>query len=87
MTHFLQPKRLPAPLMDALAHTLRSRACAHSSIGLRQFSQSPRALATVGLDALDRAKGDRERIVILGSGWAGRSPNPISIHTFNLAIN
>ena len=27
--------------------------------------------ATVGLDALDADKGDRERIVILGSGWAG----------------
>ena len=27
--------------------------------------------ATVGLDALDAEKGDRERIIILGSGWAG----------------
>lgn len=27
--------------------------------------------ATVGLDALDASKGDRERVVILGSGWAG----------------
>ena len=30
--------------------------------------------ATVGLDALDASKGDRERIVILGSGWAGKLP-------------
>lgn len=28
--------------------------------------------ATVGLDALDASKGDRERIIILGSGWAGK---------------
>ena len=27
--------------------------------------------ATVGLDALDADKGNRERIIILGSGWAG----------------
>ena len=27
--------------------------------------------ATVGLDALDASRGDRERVVILGSGWAG----------------
>ena len=27
--------------------------------------------ATVGLDALDADKGDRERVIILGSGWAG----------------
>ena len=27
--------------------------------------------ATIGLDALNANKGDRERIVILGSGWAG----------------
>ena len=27
--------------------------------------------ATVDLDALDASKGNRERIVILGSGWAG----------------
>jgi len=26
-------------------------------------------MATVGLDALDASKGDRERVVILGSGW------------------
>lgn len=28
--------------------------------------------ATVGLDALDASKGDRERVIILGSGWAGK---------------
>ena len=28
--------------------------------------------ATVGLDEIDARKGDRERIVILGSGWAGK---------------
>ena len=28
--------------------------------------------ATVDLDAIDASKGDRERIVVLGSGWAGK---------------
>ncbi|KAM0798657.1 pyridine nucleotide-disulfide oxidoreductase-domain-containing protein [Usnea florida] len=37
----------------------------------RCFSQSLRMRATVGLNALDAEKGDRERIIILGSGWAG----------------
>lgn len=29
-------------------------------------------MATVGLDALDASKGDRERVVILASGWTGK---------------
>lgn len=57
-------RRLPTPLFDSISY--RSRA------STRCFAQSCRMRATVGLDALDASKGDRERIVILGSGWAGK---------------
>lgn len=57
-------RRLPTPLIDSI--TYRSRPATHC------FSQSCRNRGTVGLDALDASKGDRERIVILGSGWAGK---------------
>lgn len=56
-------RRLPTPLIDSISY--RSRA------STRAFAHSCRMRATVGLDALDASKGDRERIVILGSGWAG----------------
>lgn len=56
-------QRLPTPLIDSILH--------RSGASTRWFSQSCRMKATVGLDALDASKGDRERVVILGSGWAG----------------
>lgn len=61
LRHF---RRLPTSLLDSISY--RSR------MPTRVFSQSCLMRATVGLDALDASKGDRERIVILGSGWAGK---------------
>ena len=55
---------IPTPLIDDISY----RSCAST----RRFSQTPLRRATVDLDALDASKGNRERIVILGSGWAGR---------------
>ena len=57
--------RFPMPLIDSISYNSRA--------SIRWFSQSCRMRASVGLDALDASKGDRERIVILGSGWAGES--------------
>ncbi|KAG8529161.1 uncharacterized protein KY384_005796 [Bacidia gigantensis] len=37
----------------------------------RCFSTTPYHRATLGLDQLDQTRGNRERVVILGSGWAG----------------
>ena len=56
-------RRLPTGLIDSMSY--------RSLASTRCFSQSFRMRATVGLDALDEKKGDRERIIILGSGWAG----------------
>ena len=66
---FLRPSRrlatplFPTPLIDDISY----RSCAST----RRFSQTRLMRATVDLDALDASKGNRERIVILGSGWAG----------------
>lgn len=68
MSSIRQLRKLPAPLLDSLAY--RSRALIPAST--RPFTTSSCRRATVGLDALDASKGDRERIVILGSGWAGQ---------------
>ena len=65
----LRPSRpLPTALLDSISY----RSC----VSTRWFSQSRAKKATVGLDALDASKGDRERIVILGSGWAGELTAP-----------
>ena len=37
----------------------------------RALTTSGARYATLGIDALDRTKSNRERVVILGSGWAG----------------
>lgn len=58
-----QLHRLPAPLLQCL--------CSRSLQMTRSFSLSTSRKASVGLEALDASKGGRERIVILGSGWAG----------------
>ena len=55
---------LPIPLIQMISDK------SHAST--RWFSQSGRMRATVGLDEIDARKGDRERIIILGSGWAGK---------------
>lgn len=47
-----------------------------SSSGIRRLPKLVRTFATADLSALDASKGDRERIVILGSGWAGQLSIP-----------
>ena len=64
-------QRLPASSIDSISY--RPRALT------RCFSQSSPNRATVSLDALDASKGDRERIVILGSGWAGKLTNGLNV--------
>ena len=60
-------RRLPVPLIDSILHRMRSMIPSRS----RLFSASCHRRATVSLEVLDASKGNRERIVILGSGWAG----------------
>ena len=66
---FLGPsRRLPTSLISTpLTDDISYRSCAST----RRFSQTRLLRATVDLDALDASKGNRERVVILGSGWAG----------------
>ena len=61
-------RRLPVPLYDSILYSLRAIVPPHS----RSFSATCQRRATVSLEALDASKGNRERIVILGSGWAGQ---------------
>ena len=62
-------QRLPSPLLDTLVRISYSAGpLAHSA------AQRTRSFATADLSALDASKGNRERIIILGSGWAGRTP-------------
>ena len=56
-------RRLPTHVIESMLPRSRASTC--------RFSQSCRLRASVGLDALDASKGDRERIIVLGSGWAG----------------
>ena len=60
-------RRLPVPLIDSILHRTRYMIPCQS----RLFSATCQRRATVSLEALDASKGNRERIVILGSGWAG----------------
>ena len=60
-------RRLPLPLVDSILCRSRAMIPSHS----RLFSVTCQRRATVSLEALDASKGNRERIVILGSGWAG----------------
>ena len=62
-------RRLPAPLYDSILYQLRAIVAPRS----RSFSATCQQRATVSLEALDASKGNRERIVILGSGWAGQA--------------
>ena len=66
---FLRPgRRLPTSLISTpIIDDISNRSCAST----RRFSQTRLMRATVDLDALNASKGNRERIVILGSGWAG----------------
>lgn len=69
MAHLLRPKRLPGSIVDAFAQSSPS---SYASFQIRSFSHHAKRLAITNLEALDASKGDRERVVILGSGWAGR---------------
>ena len=71
-------RRLPTGLIDSMSY--------RSLASTRYFSQSFRMKATVGLDALDAEKGDRERIIILGSGWAGMLTLDCAKNPFLLTI-
>ena len=57
------------PLLLSPRHVAR----VPSYIWLCAQSRKAHSLAHANLQALDAAKGDRERVVILGSGWAGWS--------------
>lgn len=61
-----QFRKLFPSLVDSFARnaTLRCSA-APLSFG------SDRKISTAGIQQLDASKGNRERVVILGSGWAG----------------
>ncbi|KAL2039494.1 hypothetical protein N7G274_007766 [Stereocaulon virgatum] len=67
MSAIRQFARLPAPLIDYIVHK------SHATIPSlpRIFSTSYQQKGSLSLETLDASKGDRERIVILGSGWAG----------------
>lgn len=66
MASIRQLQRLPLPLLDSISCRSVTQTCS--------FALSCRRRATVSLSALDSTKGDRERIVVLGSGWAGVLP-------------
>ncbi|KAL9103318.1 MAG: hypothetical protein Q9163_001624 [Psora crenata] len=68
MALFLQVKLVHFPVIKALIQPYPTAFATQ-----RYFSTSRPTLASLGLDALDASKGDRKRIVILGSGWAGES--------------
>ncbi len=66
MASILQFRRPPKPLLEAIAR--------NPWLPLRAPPlQQTRGLATADLSDLDASKCDRERVVILGSGWAGQS--------------
>lgn len=74
----LKSRRSPNPLIDAFALATRHH------VPFRCFSLSSTKRATAHLDALDASKGDRERIVILGSGWAGDSSVSVWVQPLEL---
>lgn len=67
MASLFQLRRLHSPLLEALAGP-------NVTAGARRraFLSGNRAFATHGMDVLDQSRGNRERVVILGSGWAGK---------------
>ena len=62
-------QRLPAPL----AETLAKLSYDGGSSALKTAGQIRKYASAADLSVLDASKGGRERIVILGSGWAGRN--------------
>ena len=60
-------QRLPAPLLETITRASPWTGPLGSSTARQQ-----RTFVTADLSALDASKGDRERVIILGSGWAGR---------------
>ena len=67
MAHFKSFRGLPMPLVEVLSR--RSKVLGSET--WRMFGKA-RNFSTADLSALDARKGDRERVVILGSGWAGK---------------
>ena len=66
MAHFKSFLGLPMPLVEILSR--RSKALGSET--WLTFGRA-RTFSTADLSALDARKGDRERVVVLGSGWAG----------------
>ena len=66
MALFQSFRGLPMPLIEVL----NRRSKVLGSDAWLSFGKS-RNFSTADLSALDARKGDRERVVILGSGWAG----------------
>lgn len=67
MANVLRPPRIPFAITKRLVGALDGK-CAAALSG----SQSARRLTTAAFQELEARKGDRERVVILGSGWAGQ---------------
>lgn len=63
----LQPPHIPFALTKRLIGALDCR-CATALA----YSQSTRRFTSTTFQELEARKGDRERVVILGSGWAGQ---------------
>ena len=71
MASCVQLGRLPQPLIESVMYC-------QSGSQLRRLPKLIRTFATADLSALDASKGDRERVVILGSGWAGQQKAIVS---------
>lgn len=66
MVMFQSFRGLPMPLIEVLSR----RPKVFGSDTRLSFGKA-RHFSTADLSALDATKGDRERVVVLGSGWAG----------------
>lgn len=59
-------RQLASSLVDSIPLIANSRCFTPS-----RYLRSVRGISTAGFQQLEASKGDRERVVILGSGWAG----------------
>lgn len=62
----LQPSQIPFALIKRLV-----KASDYRFATTLAYSQSTRSFTTTTFQELEARKGDRELVVILGSGWAG----------------
>lgn len=65
--NLLQKPQIPFALIKGLVGALDCR-CATA----QAYSKSIRSFTSTTFQELEARKGDRERVVILGSGWAGQ---------------